>query len=539
MLRRVAVGSVVGVASATILVQSYHALGMTPASFPMTSSVVQTLEAPVRGAKLIGSIGAIYLDFWWNFRKRHNPDLDPGEFSRNMDQVHSRGASRLLELLLDLGGIFVKFGQKLSLMVGLIPHQYCTTLAVLQDKVPSLPFNKVEEIFVHQFGNPISFYFSEFDSSPIASASVGQVHRARLKDGREVAVKIQYPKVGYFIHGDILSARILSRIAGAIDDQFRAQEDQFDEWARTTKLELDFIHEAANQERCRKNFETSGMKWVHVPYIVPEVSSRLVLTMEFINGIKITDITGIDSLGVSRSKIAKMIYEAFSVQIFDHGFVHADPHPGNLMIRKHAGNIQMVLLDHGLYSDIPKQFARDLAGIVENIVLNRKSEVKRLCDRNGIKQHEIFASLLMLQSYDAVGGENPFLDIQDDEVFNELMDPSDQDFQEIGKAMQEMSRSIPYSVALVLRNMFMLRGVSQQLGVPINRFVVMARMASKFSASSPDFEESHLTHRVHRSFRAIRFEFVFLAISSSNCFTDSQTGRNPQSDLLLWNFRCS
>lgn len=241
---------------------------------------------------------------------------------------------RLRRILEKLGPTFIKFGQVLSVRPDLIPKEYLKELEKLQDSVPSFPFSDVRKIVETEFGKKLEHIFHEFDRNPIASASISQVHRATLKTGEKVAVKIQRPDVKKIMETDI---EIMFYLAGLLEKHFdnigkyRPTKivNEFREW---TEKELDFRIEARNAKRFYQNFR--GSKTVHIPKVYDELTSEKVLVLEFVEGIELHNLKAIKKENIDFNKIIKNGFEAIMTQVFVHGIFHADPHPGNLIIRK-------------------------------------------------------------------------------------------------------------------------------------------------------------------------------------------------------------
>jgi predicted unusual protein kinase regulating ubiquinone biosynthesis (AarF/ABC1/UbiB family) len=242
-------------------------------------------------------------------------------------------ARRFRTLALELGGIHIKLGQFLSARADIIPEAVRHELADLQDEVPPAPGDHVLERIIEDLGAPPSELFFHFDQQAVAAASLGQVHFATLHNGYEVAVKVQRPRIEELVEVDLSALKWVLQI---IKDYrpIRRRADVmalFDEFARVLKQELDYVQEARHAELFRTNFaEVSG---IYVPEPVFEMTSRHVLVMERINGLKISDFAGLDEAGVDRHELAERLNETYLKQFFLDGFFHADPHPGNLFVR--------------------------------------------------------------------------------------------------------------------------------------------------------------------------------------------------------------
>lgn len=230
-----------------------------------------------------------------------------------------------------LGPSFVKFGQILSLRPDVVPPEYCAELAKLQDRVEPLRSGVAERVVEEALGQPLENVFDSFEETPVASASLAVVHRARLKDGTEVAVKVQRPGVGAVVGKDIDILSYLARlIERGVPASRRFAPSRFvREFADWTTRELDFELEAANMDRFRAVFE--GDETVVVPRVHWDFTRREVLVMDFVAGVKVDDFAGLDAAGIDRRELALVGLRCGIRQFFNAGFFHADPHPGNLI----------------------------------------------------------------------------------------------------------------------------------------------------------------------------------------------------------------
>src|SRR3989338_3978292 len=241
---------------------------------------------------------------------------------------------RLRRMFEKLGPTFIKFGQVLSVRPDLVHKEYSVELEKLQDMVPSFSFNEARDIVEKEFGKKLEQLFHDFDKKPITSASISQVHKATLKTGQKIAVKIQRPDVKKIMETDI---DIMIYIAGLLEKYFENIKrykpvkivNEFKEW---TEKELDLRIEARNAKRFYQNFK--GSKTVFIPKIYDELTSERVLTLEFVEGIELHNLKAIQKEKIDFNRIIKNGFEAIMTQVFVHGIFHADPHPGNLIIRK-------------------------------------------------------------------------------------------------------------------------------------------------------------------------------------------------------------
>ncbi|KWT92937.1 ABC1 kinase family protein [Candidatus Magnetominusculus xianensis] len=241
-------------------------------------------------------------------------------------------AASLRQVFEELGPSFIKLAQILSSRPDLITERYAQEFEKLQDEVPPFPYESAKEIIETELGRPIEEIFAEIEETPIAAASISQVHRATLKDGSIVVVKVQRPKIKETVETDISIMKMLSSLMLKYipDTEIFNPLGIISEFSKTIKKELNFFEEAKNIERFSKNFKDG--KTIKIPLLYPEFTSERVLVMERIEGIRISDINSIDRAGLDRDEIAAALVNAYFKMILDDGFFHADPHPGNLFV---------------------------------------------------------------------------------------------------------------------------------------------------------------------------------------------------------------
>ncbi|KAJ7945340.1 Protein kinase [Quillaja saponaria] len=261
-------------------------------------------------------------------------------------------AKWLKESILRLGPTFIKIGQQFSTRADILPQEYVDQLSELQDQVPPFPSETAVSIVEEELGAPVKDIFDRFDYEPIAAASLGQVHRARLK-GQEVVVKVQRPGLKDLFDIDLKNLRVIAEYLQKVDPKSDgAKRDWvaiYDECATVLYQEIDYTKEAANSELFKSNFKS--MEYVKVPMIFWEYTTLQVLTMEYVPGIKINKIQALDQLGVDRQRLGRYAVESYLEQILSHGFFHADPHPGNIAVDDVNGG-RLIFYDFGMMGSI-------------------------------------------------------------------------------------------------------------------------------------------------------------------------------------------
>lgn len=272
----------------------------------------------------------------------------------------------------ELGPTFIKLGQLLSTRPDFIPTDYLDELAKLQDDVPPFPFSQVEETFLAETGQKPSELFYRIDEDPVAAASIGQVHRATLKNGHDVVVKIQRPDIERVISVDL---EILAHLASLMEMYVEEMQGHkptsvVEEFARTLSNEIDYTVEISNIQRFARQFH--GNDNIYVPKVYRELSSERILTMENIKGIKASRIDTLQQKGVDLPLVARRGTNLIMEQIFVHGFFHADPHPGNIFIL--PDNV-ICFIDFGMMGRLSRKNREDFTDLLLNIISRNERKV--------------------------------------------------------------------------------------------------------------------------------------------------------------------
>lgn len=296
--------------------------------------------------------------------QRRAKRLPAAESDRLWEEQHRRSAARVVRLATRLRGMLVKSGQYLSARPDLLPEAYIEALAGLQDAVPPRPYRLIARQVERELGGPIEQFFDGFRRVPVASASLAQVHEARLKDGRRVAVKVLYPDIEGIVHADLRNLGLIVGIVGRIWPRYDFRVI-YREAKRLVPIELDFHNEAVNLQRIRG--ELAYRTDVMVPALVPELCRSRVLTMDFVDGIKVSDVAAIRAAGIDPARIAGNIVDMFGEQVLRHGFFHGDPHPGNIFVLPDG---RVALLDFGQCLALPEP-ARQGFALLSHAATNR------------------------------------------------------------------------------------------------------------------------------------------------------------------------
>eukprot|EP00798_Chlamydomonas_sp_ICE-L_P012309 gene12309-15472_t len=420
-------------------------------------------HVPARLGRDILAAGTIVVDY--------KTSLGGKEGEERMEALHAchqRSADRLLHLCFANGGIYTKLGQHIGQLDHLLPEEYVSTLRDnLLDKCPVSDYQEVRRIFSEDFGGATpETLFASFDPIPIASASLAQVHVARDNLGNKLAIKVQHAGLKETAAADIATIEFLVKSVKWIFPDFDFQW-LVDEIKQNLPLELDFLHEASNAERCRHNLLSPrsrlGPSKVHVPSVDPSRSSVRVLTMEFVDGVGVTDVLALEKAGISAGEVARLVSETFAEMMFIHGDVHCDPHAANMMVRKQGGKTQLVLLDHGLYRRIDDDFRLEYAKLWRGL---------------------IFADVdAITKASEAMGAGHAVLERKMEHLVippgAEHREKLQQYAQEYSKEISDMFVKMPRPLLLLLKTNDCLRAVDKALGQTVNTFAITARECSR------------------------------------------------------------
>ncbi len=319
----------------------------------------------------------IFSYFWLRLRSRF---FSMGYWDEHIIALHQKNARRIEEAILRLQGLFIKVGQLFSIMTNFLPAEFRSGLQNLQDAVPARPYSQIERRIQEELGGDPLDIFASFEKEPIASASLGQVHEAMTRDGLKVAVKVQHIGVEGMSRSDLKTIR---HIVGILRFFLRVRGlDNFYQEIRSMILdELDFIHEAAHIEEIAKSFEDNDQ--VILPRVIAEFSTTRVLTLEFADGIKITDIEKIKEAGLDPSQVAKDLTTAYCQMIFVDGVYHADPHPGNILVKPDG---RLVFIDFGAVGRLSTSMRQGISSFLEAIIKGDEKQLLRALKAMGFLQ---------------------------------------------------------------------------------------------------------------------------------------------------------
>ena len=415
-----------------------------------------------RSARVARTGARIYSGYKRTARAVRN--LPEEEASIVWDGRHEQFAESLYRLAVDLKGLYVKTGQFIGTRSDVVPPQYTRSLSRLQDSVPPRQVDTIRKTIESELGRPIGELFGSFDERPLAAASLAQVHRATLRDGREVVVKVQYPEVAALVRLDV---RNLKTIVGLV----ARREPNFDyraivnEISAQVPLELDFVREAEMTRRVAANL--SGMPGIVVPEVIDGHVSRKVLVTSYLAGARVLDAARHHELGTDPSKLAQLLTGAYGHQIMVDGLFQADPHPGNILVL--AGG-RVGLLDFGLTKDLPAPARLGFARLVVAVAGRSSGGIAEAFRELGVKtRSDDPAEILPLMQL--------FFDAREAGVTR--LDRN-------GALRRNPVEAIPGDLVLLGRVVGLLRGVCASLGTPLSPMEMLLPYAERALAESPN-----------------------------------------------------
>lgn len=461
-----------------------------PASGARAGSVPDTGGARARYRRILRFALRYLVQAWWY--ELVLPRFGFARFAaRGRAARLTHVAYRFRLLAVDLGGLMIKVGQFLSSRLDVLPPEITTELAGLQDEVPPAPFAAIRPLAEAELGMPLEQAFAAFDEVPVAAASLGQAHRARLtavdaadSGFEQVVVKVQRPGILGIVDTDIAALR---RIAGWLS-RIRVVSDHVDahalvkEFATTSLEELDYLHEAVAAERFRGMF--AGDPRVAVPEIVWERTTRRVLTLSDVTAIKINDVDGLRAAGIRPSEVATVFAEVMFEQVFRDGYFHADPHPGNIFVTPIAGAPgnaagsawRLTFIDFGMMGEVTDQLRDGLRKVLVAVAARDGRGLVAGIREAGILLPGADAMELeraMTQLFDRFGGMG----------FAQLKHVDPREFREFGDEFGRVVRSLPFQLPenflLVIRAMSLTSGVCSALDPEFNIWDVIEPYATR------------------------------------------------------------
>jgi len=408
-----------------------------------------------RSARVAATAAAVYLLYKGSAAWRKLARGDEATDSTHRAVIHRRAARLLLRTALSLRGVTIKVCQVIATRADVFPPPFIDVLKQCHDAVPPRPFSEVAQQVERELRRPLAEVFREFDRRPIAAASLAQVHRAVLHDGHAVAVKVQYPGLERIVRGDLADLRRLCRIYEGLDRHPLELLPLVRELTEHLALELDFDREANSIDRVREIFAQDGT--VVIPHVYREWSTSRVLTLELVEGIKITEKAAIEAAGLLPADVVQELMRIYTRMILAAGFFQADPHPGNLFVQP---NGHVVLLDFGLSKELPEGFGLGLFELMFSMMtLNEAAMVRAFCElgfetKTGDTTTFVALARRMMGRSDTGRFEGEFTEEMTDELFEAIR--------------ENPVVRVPSDFVLVGRVFSLLSGIAHTLGARAN-----------------------------------------------------------------------
>ena len=392
----------------------------------------------------------------WGRRLRGLPKATEAE----LGPLHAEAAEQILATALRMRGVIIKLCQAIATRADVFPPEFVEKLKECHDAVPPKPFGVVRAAVERELGRPIAEVFSEFSETPIASASLAQVHAARLLDGTEVAVKVQYPDIEDIVRTDLLNTERACRVYEWIDPQPLELLPLLRELTTHVGFELDMVREARSADRVRAMFAHD--RHVIVPKIHHALSTQRLLVMERVRGIKITEKSEIEAAGLDPADVVQDLMRVYVQMVLAAGFFQADPHPGNLMITPKR---ELILLDFGLSKELPEGYGLGLFELMFSMMTLNESAMVRAFQELGFQTKTgdtgtfLLIARRMLSRSESGAFEGEFTEEMTDELFDAIR--------------EDPVVKVPSDFVLVGRVFSFLSGIAHTLGSRANVLAAM------------------------------------------------------------------
>ena len=437
--------------------------GVSSRSVRPTTSVTRVSADKARYRRILGFASRQLMELWWF--ELFLPRIGLARVSeRSRTRRLQMLARRFHTLAVELGGLMIKVGQFLSSRLDVLPPEITDELAGLQDEVPAVPFAQIRELAEAELGAPLQKIYAWFDETPVAAASLGQAHRARLSAADaldtglgDVVVKVQRPGIDRVVATDLAALR---KVGGWLS-RVRVVSSRVDapalveEFAHTSLEEIDYLHEAASAERFAADFADDDS--IRTPAVVWARSTRRVLTLQDVTAIKINDLDGLRAAGIEPAAVADAFARAMFDQVFAHGFVHADPHPGNVFVEPAGdGAFRLTFIDFGMMAEVPVTLRGGLRSLVIAIATRDGRAMIDAARTIGVLMPTTDTADLeraLTALFDRFGGLG----------FGQLKDVDPREFQEFGDQFGHVMRSLPFQ--LPERLLLLIRAVSLTSGM--------------------------------------------------------------------------
>lgn len=414
-------------------------------------------------------IGAVAADLYLGYASlRRRDGSRPGLIEKDYELQHRRGAARVLDAASELGGTLIKAAQFASSRPDLLPAPYIEKLSTLQDRVPPRPWPVIRRALERELGRDPKEVFRAIEPRPIAAASIAQVHRAYTRDGRAVALKVQYPGISQLVEADLGALETVFSGLTAFEPDVRLQPiADYLRW--TLPMELDFVREAG---AIRDLKETLGDRDdVVIPGVLEEFTTERLLVMDLMEGFKITDREALVSAGIDPGAVAELLNDVYADQLYNRRYLHADPHPGNLLVQPGADGPRLILLDHGLTLPLEPELVAPLGKMVRAISEGDLDAMAVALRETGLPIEEGADLDVLLGLVGVLLGGEEHLEDGEEETAGGV------DLGKLGRGFGSGIGDIPPKLLLVGRAIGLLDGITRQLDPDLDAMRIVARHA--------------------------------------------------------------
>lgn len=420
-------------------------------------------SAITRALRCVYHLSFIGLDYKLNFQE-----------GRDIDALHNRSADRLYNLLISNRGLYIKMGQALAIQASQFPPVFQEKFSLLFDMAPQDSWKEMQKLFKQEYGVEADEYFEHINHLAMASASIAQVHRAKLKTGEDVAVKLQHSDLSKQVYWDLTAYKwmmwIFEKALFHVPIYFVAEHV-----CEQLSKETDFLNEIENSEKLRKLIEADSQfaGRVYVPKVYKELSTRRVIVSEWIDGVTLSNKDELIKQRYNGAGAIDVLTKLFGVQIFQWGHVHCDPHPGNIILRRVNGKQQLVLIDHGLYVSESPQFRRQYSRFWIALFQFDRATLTDVLTEWGIGNAEILANVARPKHKPGKGRETVL-----EENFEESFEARDMERKQFQDFLKDTTK-IPLELIFLGRTMRILQGCNKMFNFPVNRLKIFAYSASR------------------------------------------------------------
>ena len=301
-------------------------------------------------------------------------------WSARIRDKNIKNAERIKKMMLELQGLFIKAGQLISTLSNVLPEEFRAPLEELQDNVPPHSFEIINRVIKKELGKPVHELFTEFNEIPIAAASIGQAHRAKIGT-QEVVVKIQHPEIDKLAHIDLtIIERLVKMVAFFM--KIKGIEHLYQQVEQMIEEELDYCQEAESMQIIKANLKDE--KRVYIPNVYQKYSSKRVLSIEYCEGVKISDVAQISAWGIDLGELAEYLVRVYCQMVLIDGFYHADPHPGNVLVNQQG---QLVLIDFGAVSTLSPAMKEGIPKLIKYMIQQDAEEMVKILRKLGFITH--------------------------------------------------------------------------------------------------------------------------------------------------------